>query len=85
MMIFAPLALLNYQAAYLVWYGCNLIMLISVPIILWNYIPNLHLWFGYVVILVATFFPIFVTVIQGQDSILLLILLTLCFTCLKKT
>jgi hypothetical protein len=84
MMIFAPLALLNYQAAYLVWYGCNLIMLIGVPILLWNYIPNLHLWFGYVVILVATFFPVFVTIVQGQDSILLLFLLTLCFTCMKE-
>jgi hypothetical protein len=84
MLIFAPLAFLKYQAAYLAWFACNLVMLFSVPILLWNYLPNLHHWFAYVMLLVGTFFPVFVTVVQGQDSILLLFLLAYCFSCLKS-
>lgn len=59
-----------HPAAHLVWYGCNLLMLLGVPVLLWNHLPNLHLYFGFLFILVATFFPVFLTVMQGQDSIL---------------
>ncbi len=83
-LIFAPLSLFRYQAAFLVWYACNLLMLFSVPFLLWNHIPSLHRWFAYAVILSATFFPVFATVVKGQDSVLLLFLLTLCFLCLKS-
>jgi hypothetical protein len=83
-LIFAPLSLLNYRAAFIAWYGCNLIMLFSVPLLLWSYIPNLHRWFAYAVILSATFLPVLATAVKGQDSLLLLFLLTLCFTCLKS-
>jgi hypothetical protein len=83
-LIFAPLSLLPYQAAYLLWYGCNLVMVFSVPFLLWRYIPNLHRWFAYFVVMSATFFPVFVAVVKGQDSVLVLFLLTLCFLCLKS-
>jgi len=83
MIIFAPLSYLKYKPAYLVWYICNLFLLLIVPFMLWTYIPNLHKWYPYLVIAIATFFPVFVAAIQGQDSILLLFLLTLCFTFLK--
>jgi len=83
MLIFAPLALLSYRAAYLVWFCCNLLMLLCVPALLWNHLPNLHRWFHYLLILIASFFPALVCLLQGQDSILLLFLLTCCYVCLS--
>lgn len=84
MIIFASLALLKYRVAYLVWYGCNLIMLFSVPILLWNYAPRLHHLYLYLVILIATFFPALLAAVQGQDSILLLLLLVVSLKALKE-
>ena len=79
MIIFAPLALLNYTEAYLVWWGCNVLLLLSVTFLLWKHVPQIHAWYHYLIILAATFFPALVAVIQGQDSILLLFVLTLFF------
>ena len=84
MLIFGPLALLKYRTAYMVWYSCNLVMLFSVPFLLWDHIPHLHKCFAYLLVPFATFIPVFVAVLQGQDSILLLLFLTLCFIWLSN-
>jgi glycosyl transferase family 87 len=84
LLIFAPLAALPYPLAYVVWYCCNSLMLISVLLALWRHIPELHTRLPLLLFAGATAYPVLVSLSQGQDSILLLLLLTLCFLSLKK-
>lgn len=84
MLIYALLAFLPYEKAYVVWLLANVAMLWSVPWILWKYLPNLHSNYEYVALLLGTSFPVFIALVQGQDSILLLLLITLAFVGLKK-
>ena len=83
LLIFAVLAKLSPIIAYRVWLVCNLVMLWSVPLILWNHLPHLHQDFHYISIFFGSFVFVFIALIQGQDSILLLFLLTVAFVSLK--
>jgi hypothetical protein len=83
-LIFVPLARLPYTAAFLVWFGCNLLMLCAVPIALWNKVQRLHGIFSIIALLFGTFFPVVVSLVQGQDSILLLLILTLAYVSMDR-
>jgi hypothetical protein len=84
-LLFAPLAYLDYPSAFALWALANLAMLLSLPFLLQ---PELHhlrnypwpLW----ILAALAFFPIFLSLLQGQDAILLLFLYTLAFVCLRK-
>ena len=75
-LLFAPLSLLSYKAAYMIFFAANsgLAALTS-----WWLLPsgsNLTLrWKFFVPALVAAFLPVWRALLQGQDSILLLALL----------
>lgn len=84
LLIFTPLAALPYRVAYLVWYCCNSLMLMSVLLALWKHIPELHSHLRLLLFAGATAYPVLVSLSQGQDSILLLLLLTLSFLSLKE-
>ncbi len=84
LLIFTPLAALPYGAAYVAWYCCNLLMLLGALLVLWNHAPALHNRFGLLLFGGTTAYPVLVSLSQGQDSILLLVLLTLGFVNLKK-
>jgi hypothetical protein len=84
LLIFAPLATLPYLYAYIVWYVCNILLLTGVVALLWKNLGGLQQQFAWGLIAVATFYPVLVTLVQGQDSILLLFLLTLCYCQLQK-
>ena len=83
-LLFLPLTFLSYPTAYIVWSACNLVFAWLVLVVLWPYLPRLHPEFEVVAILYGTALPLIVCLLQGQDSILLLLLLSLAFVCLVQ-
>ena len=84
-LLYLPLAYFSYPAAYLIWGTFNLLLLLLTMGLLWPYMTELkNLWAPLPVLGVIGFFPVFVDLLQGQDSILLLLVFTLVFINLKK-
>ena len=84
-LLYAPLAHFSYLAAYAIWLAVNLALLGSIPFLLRRRLEALgkaplYLW----LLAVLAFFPIFVALIQGQDSILLLFLYCLAWRSLER-
>lgn len=79
MVLYTLLALLKFRIAYPLWWGCNLLLLLYADFLLWRHLPHLRDQYPYLLILSATFFPVLVALVQGQNSILLLALLTLSY------
>jgi hypothetical protein len=77
--LFVPLSFFSYTTAYIVWLGCNLAMLWAVPILLWNELGALQREFHFIAIVYGSMYPVLVCLVQGQDAILLLLLLTLSY------
>lgn len=77
-LLFAPLAALNYPAAYFVWLVVNVAMLLAIPFLLAPigdrefYTPVALAW-----LFSLAFFPVAFDLIQGQDAVLLLLILAL--------
>lgn len=83
--IFAPFSYLSYRSAYLSWCAANLVMLSALPFLLRPHIPVFMRLPGPVWSLAGlAFVPVFITLLQGQDSILLLFLYGLAYVSLKK-
>jgi Glycosyltransferase family 87 len=84
-LLFVPLSLLPYLPAYLVWLGINLGLLIVAGISLRRHLPLLRaapLWLW--VLACLAYSPIFITLMLGQDSILLLLCYCLAWVALVK-
>ncbi len=84
-LIFAPLTLLSYPAAYAVWGLLNLCMLALGPVLLRQSVPVLWrqpcvVWW----LAELAFFPVFMALLQGQDVILLFLLESLAFRALVR-
>jgi len=84
-LLFVPLAHVSYRAAYAIWFLTNLVFLFFSLCLLRSNLSRLgktplHLW----VLGCLGFFPIFMALIQGQDSILLLFLYCLAFRGLRR-
>jgi len=84
-LLFLPLAQFSYLTAYLLWLGINLALLATLPFILRPHLPGLRdlpifLW----MLASLAFFPIFASLIKGQDSVLLLFLYSLAFVGLSR-
>jgi hypothetical protein len=78
--LFVPLARLSYLTAYVTWLGVNLALVCSIPFLLRRSLgtlgkASLYLW----LLACLAFFPIFIALIRGQDSILRLFLY--CLAC----
>src|SRR5579864_2083058 len=83
-LLFAPLAFLSYSAAYWVWDAVSLLELVTFLLLLRPHIPKLRGWSEALPFLCGlAFFPVFVCVVQGQDSLLLLLLFGLAFAAMK--
>jgi hypothetical protein len=83
--IFVPLAHLSYVRAYAVWLGVNLALLFSIPLLLRKRLEALgkmplYLW----LLAPLAFFPAFIALLQGQDSIFLLFLYCLAYVSLDR-
>lgn len=84
-LLFLPLTALPYFPAYLVWNLLNVAALIALPFLLRPHIPLLQRVSPALFFLAAlAFFPVFVALLQGQDTILMLLLFCLAFVSLKK-
>jgi len=83
--IFVPLTYLPYPVAFIIWSLANIAMLAAMPFFLRSYLPQFQIYSRALWILACVaFLPIFLVLLAGQDSILLLFLYTLTFICLKK-
>lgn len=83
--IFVPFARFGYLPAYLLWNLLNLIALAAIPLLLREHIgvlQKLPSWFW--VVCSLGFAPIFEALLQGQDSILLLLIFVLTFVAINK-
>ncbi len=85
-LIYLPFGYVSFGNAYILWSLLNLAILLMIPLALLPYIPNLmgSLRRNLIMMGCLSFFPVFVTVLQGQDSILLLLTYTLLFVSLKS-
>lgn len=82
---FLPFSFFSYGKAYVLWNLANLGILATVPVLLKPHLPALQhyrspLW----ILSFLAFFPVFLTMLEGQDVILLLLFYTLAFVALKK-
>lgn len=83
--LFAQLARLPYAWAFGVWTAGCLLILFLLPRLLGPQIAGLRAVApGFVTLSFLSFFPAFIAVIQGQDSVLLALLFVLCFLALKR-
>lgn len=80
----SPLTLLPYRAAYFVWYLCNALMLGGVLWLLRKRLAHAKTPVAWLIIAAGTFYPVLVALVQGQDSILLLLLLTFFVVSMEK-
>jgi hypothetical protein len=75
-LLFVPFSLLPYRGAYLVFLALNLILLLSSYCILRPWLRNIaQAWIWLPVLIFMAFYPVAAALMQGQDSILVLILL----------
>jgi len=79
-LVFVPLVHLSYLNAYLVWLGINLGLILAVLVLLRrNFVilgsAPLYLW----MLASLGFYPLFIALMQGQDSIFLLFCYTMAF------
>jgi uncharacterized Tic20 family protein len=83
-LLYLPLAYLTYPAAYAVWAVVSLALLFVVPRAMGCSLAELKTFYRPLPTLIfLAFFPAFMSLLQGQDSILLLLLFTLAFLALR--
>jgi hypothetical protein len=83
--IFVPLSRLPYAQAFAVWDGLNVVALFGVAWLLRRSVDWLRLIPAWKFVLGSmAFFPVFACLLEGQDSILMLLLCALAFGALKK-
>jgi hypothetical protein len=84
-LIFWPLSRLTYRNALLVWDAMSMLMLIGTAMILRSCVDGLAGFAPWKFIVCAlAFFPVVMCLLQGQDSILLLLCCSLALRALKK-
>ncbi len=83
-LLFVPFALFPYHAAFVLWDLANLGMLVAAATVLRATLfpdSGIHIWD--LLLGLLAFFPIFANFFQGQDAILLLLLVALAFRAIK--
>ena len=84
-LIYIPFTSFSYPTAVSLWTIVNILLLGVISFLLPFYFARPKLIFGISLMLfMLASFPVLVTLIQGQDCIVLLVLYTLAFSCLKK-
>jgi hypothetical protein len=84
-LLFRPLARFGYATAYLIWLAINVLLLITIPHCLCRFLPALTTIPKFLLYLaMLAFFPIFLALLQGQDSILLLFLYCVAYLQLRQ-
>jgi len=84
-LLFVPFTLLPYSAAYIVWLTLNLGVVIAVALFLRRRLALLQESPPWVTVLITlAFVPVFLTLLQGQDSILVLLFYSLAYAALRE-
>jgi hypothetical protein len=84
-LLFLPFTWLGYWQAYLVWTALNLSMLAVILTLLRKHFPQFAIVPLPVLVLgLTSFFPVVIGLMQGQDVILLLLLVVLAVICLER-
>lgn len=82
--LFAPLAILPYSYAVLLWYGVNVALLVAVPLLLRHRLNMNSNHVAFAVISMGLFYPITTALAQGQLMPLTPFLFTLVFLSLEQ-
>jgi hypothetical protein len=77
--LLAPLAAFSFPTAAWIWWGCNLLLGYLVLFLLRPYLPGLNIRLDLAILGLGCFLPLLAAECQGQDSILSLLLFTVCF------
>jgi len=84
-LLYLPLAYVSYPVAFVLWAIINVLVLLLTVALLSPYMTELKaIWTPLPVLIFLGFFPVFIDLLQGQDSILLLLVFALVFVSLKK-
>jgi hypothetical protein len=84
-LIYVPLTFFSYSKAIGAWILINMLILVLISAWLPFYLPERKMLARILLLLsILASFPVLVTLIQGQDCIILLLLYALAFVCLRK-
>jgi len=84
-LLFLPLTYFSYRAAYFFWMVINIFLLLATAKVMAPHMTDLRsLWTPLPLLLYLGFFPAFIAVLQGQDSIVLLLVFAFVFVNLKE-
>ena len=83
LLIFLPLTYLHFCAAHLLWTLVSLAMAAGVALLMWNAL-SASLSLGPTLLTMLAFFPVWYCLLQGQDSILLVLLFAISFWLWKR-
>ena len=82
---FVPLAHLPYAAAFLVWDLATIILVIIIAALFRKHIAGLErVKLRLIILLLFSYFPVFVTLIQGQDALWLLLVFAVTYVLLVR-
>jgi hypothetical protein len=83
--LFVPLAGMSYTAAFGIWSGVTLILVVLIAVLLRRHVRGLEqVPTFFLLLILLSYFPVFITLLQGQDSVLLLCIFCLVFIELQK-
>jgi hypothetical protein len=82
--LFAPLAIFSYSTAFWIWWACNLLLSYLVLFLLRPRLACLNTRLDLAILGLGFFLPLLATECQGQDSVLTLVLFTVCFVNLAR-
>jgi hypothetical protein len=83
-LLFVPFAFLPVHLAYLLWVGLQLGLAFAVAVALSPHLPAFSEMRLPLFMLMMAFFPVSFAILQGQDSLILLLLIVCTLTCIKK-
>jgi hypothetical protein len=84
-LLFVPFSFLPYGTAFALWDSLNLLILLSLPYLLRRQVPLLARASPMLILgIQLAYFPIFFVLLQGQDTILLLLFYSLTYISLKR-
>ncbi len=83
--LFVPFSFLPYPAAYALWGAFNIGVVVAVSGLLRRHVPFLQKYPGWLPAFIAlAFTPVFLALLQGQDSILLLFVYSMAYVALRE-
>lgn len=83
--LFVPLASMSYREALGLWITLACVLLVVIAVLLRRHVPGLQqVPLVLLFLLLSSYFPVFITLLQGQDSVLLLLIFCLVFVELQK-